>query len=30
VLAFSDCLVITVPLYSELAGSEGDFNVLLS
>ena len=29
VLAFSDCLVVTVPSYSELAGHEGDFDVQL-
>lgn len=29
VLAFSDCLVVAVPTYSELAGSEGDFDVQL-
>lgn len=30
VLAFSDCIVVAVPSFSELAGSEGDFDVQLS
>lgn len=30
VLAFSDCLVVAVPSFSELAGSEGDFDVQLA
>jgi hypothetical protein len=30
ILAFSDCLVVAVPSFSELAGSEGDFDVQLS
>lgn len=30
VLAFSDCLVVAVPSFSELTGSEGDFDVQLS
>ncbi|MEP9404659.1 hypothetical protein [Sphingomonas sp. VNH70] len=29
VLAFSDCLVLTIPAFSELAEHEGDFDVLM-
>lgn len=30
VLAFSDCVVVSIPLHSELAQSQGDFDVLMS